>query len=139
MKAHLDRLTATAAATAALLGTLGVGSASANSIADIGLWSSNTNGVLCVQYALDEYDHEFTNNPNWQSWVTIDGSYGPKTQQAVIWLQESMNKVNNAGLAVDGVVGQQTGGWINQFAWSASKSWAPSWTGNCSQWVPDSV
>jgi hypothetical protein len=127
----------------ALAGALALGVASgaspayANSVPDIGLWSTNTTGVECVQYALDEYDHELSNNPNWRNWVAVDGSYGPQTRQAVIWFQESMNKINNAGLAVDGIVGQHTGGWIDQFAWSASKDWAPSWVAFCDQHVPD--
>ena len=137
MKALLGRLTATFAVAAALVGAVGVGSASANSIADIGLWSSDPKGVLCVQYGLDEYYYQATGNFG-TSWVVPDGSYGPKTQQAVKWFQEFINeRATSNALAVDGIVGQQTGTFMENYAYHAYQDQlGPSWLSKCDLYLP---
>lgn len=136
------RIILVGAASAALFGVIGVAPASANGIADIGLWSGNTDGVLCVQYGLDWYDHTVTSNPNWQSWVTVDGSYGPKTQQAVKWFQEHVNTIYPGRLSVDGIVGQNTGIFIadeDTLAATNDPGYGPAWLGNCAKLIPDAL
>lgn len=138
MKFRTWQRLATVVGAPVMAATMFAGTAFANSIPDIGLWSRNTKGVLCVQYGLNEYDYQATdfNFDAAKNWVVPDGSYGPSTQQHVKWFQEFINK-SGAGLAVDGIVGQQTGTWIQGYAYNAAMDGiGPSWLTLCDTYLP---
>ena len=85
-------------------------------ISDVYPYDPNGTAVWCVQVGLNYYDHVADpSNANWQNWVSVDKSYGPKTTQGVKWFQEHVNAKYHQNLSVDGQVGDQTGWWLQEY------------------------
>jgi peptidoglycan hydrolase-like protein with peptidoglycan-binding domain len=100
------RRTSRTGVAASVLAALLLGTAQAHAatgIPDVAEWSSNTNGVDCIQSLLDYWTGD-------QAGLAIDGSFGPATLQAV------KNFQYRHSLVVDGIVGKHTGDALFQAA-----------------------
>ncbi|WP_052441634.1 peptidoglycan-binding domain-containing protein [Streptacidiphilus anmyonensis] len=97
-------IAAAALAGSALVALAGTASASP-SAPWIGYGQSNTyNGVRCVQQELNYWIGRNTaTKPAPYGYLSVDGSFGPKTDATVRWFQGQLND------SQDGIVGPQTG------------------------------
>lgn len=103
-----------------LAAAMSVGTASA--VANIGLGSSNTHGVWCVQYAVNNYFEAV--HPG-QRPLPQDHIFGPKTEDGVKWFQAITDN------DVDGIVGPATGEDI--LVWDSDPNRTQDY---CAQFVP---
>lgn len=111
--------------TVAVLATVGlIGTAqAAPGVPNIAEGSSNSHGVWCVQYALNNFYDKVENSH--QRPLSQDGVFGPQTADMVRWFQAKVE------LGVDGIVGPDTGEEL--LPWDADKNGT---AGYCWKYVP---
>jgi peptidoglycan hydrolase-like protein with peptidoglycan-binding domain len=120
---NVKRAWQAAAVSAAVAAVTAVATGTADAaIANIGLGSTNTHGVWCVQYGVNNFFEAL--HPG-QRPLPQDHIFGPQTEDGVRWFQAATEN------DVDGVVGPATGEDI--LAWDADSNHTDDY---CADYVP---